>query len=121
MKRIWLFAMLLLVALTAAPAFAQTAAVTLAWDPSADHDYIAGYRIYYGPDENLTSPRVELGKVKTYTFPALAQGRWCFAATAWDKQGLESVKGNMVCEVIKTELAPPGSLKVTVTVTVKLE
>ena len=63
--------------------------VTLAWDASPSPN-IAGYRVYYGTNSRVygfvTNARLALSQ--SVVLPQ--GGRWFFAATAYDTNGLES-------------------------------
>ena len=84
MKR--LFTMLLLV--WAGAVGAQS--VTLAWDASPSAS-IAGYRVYYGTNSRAYGFVTNAGLVLTQRVTLPHPGRWFFAATAYDGNGLESV------------------------------
>lgn len=70
---------------------AQT--VTLAWDASASPG-VTGYRLYYGTNSGSYSfviPQSGTSLVRTQTVLLPRTGRWFFAATAHDANGMESV------------------------------
>jgi len=63
--------------------------VTLAWDASASTN-VAGYRIYYGTNSRAYFCVTNAGLVLTQAVVLPHRGRWFFAATAYDTNGLES-------------------------------
>jgi hypothetical protein len=72
--------------------------VTLTWDASPSGS-IAGYRIYYGTNSRaygfvIPHSGTDLALTQTVTLPH--RGRWFFAATACDTNGLESDFSNEV-------------------------
>ena len=64
--------------------------VTLAWDASPSAS-IAGYRVYYGTNSRAYGFVTNAGLVLTQRVTLPCPGRWFFAATAYDGNGLESV------------------------------
>ena len=83
MKRLWTTLML---AWTAAAAAQQ---LTLAWDASAS-SAVAGYRLYYGTNTRSYQFVTNTGLMLTQAVVLPHRGRWFFAATAYDTNGLES-------------------------------
>jgi fermentation-respiration switch protein FrsA (DUF1100 family) len=88
--------------------------VTLEWDPNSEQD-LAGYKIYYGytprPQgatraDNPYPHVVDVGAVTAYTIAGLADGAWCFAATAYNASGAESEFSNEICTAINS--TPPA-------------
>ena len=63
--------------------------VTLAWDASASTN-VAGYRVYYGTNSRAYFCVTNAGLVLTQAVALPHRGRWFFAATAYDANGLES-------------------------------
>ena len=63
--------------------------VTLAWDASASTN-VAGYRVYYGTNSRAYFCVTNAGLVLTQAVVLPHRGRWFFAATAYDTNGLES-------------------------------
>ena len=63
--------------------------VTLAWDASASGG-VAGYRVYYGTNSRAYFGVTNAGLVLTQAVALPHRGRWFFAATAYDTNGLES-------------------------------
>jgi len=77
----------------AAAASAQQ--VTLAWDASASTN-VAGYRLYYGTNTRSYQFVTNTGLALTQSVALPRRGRWFFAATAYDTNGLESDFSNEV-------------------------
>jgi hypothetical protein len=69
--------------------------VTLAWNASPSPE-VTGYRVYYGTNSRSYSVVTNAGLVLTQTVVLPHLGRWFFAATAHDAQGLESEFSNEV-------------------------
>ena len=69
--------------------------VTLAWDASPSPE-VTAYRIYFGTNAGNYSFVTNAGLVLTQTVVLPHSGRWCFAATAVDANGLESDFSNEV-------------------------
>ena len=63
--------------------------VTLAWDASPSAA-VAGYRVYWGTNTGSYSFVTNAGMVLTQAVVLPHGGRWFFAATAYDTNGLES-------------------------------
>jgi hypothetical protein len=75
---------------------ANSAQVTLAWDPNTEPD-VAGYRIYYGLLSDQYSDSVDVGNQTSCTLSSLQGGTtYYFAATAYDREGYESDFSNEV-------------------------
>ena len=83
----------MLIALWAATVQAQS--VTLAWDASPSPS-VTGYLIYFGTNSRSYSFLTNAGLALTQTVLLPRVGRWFFAATAHDAQGLESDYSNEV-------------------------
>ena len=83
MKLLWTTLML---AWTAAAGAQQ---LTLAWDASAS-SAVAGYRLYYGTNTRSYQFVTNTGLMLTQSVVLPHRGRWFFAATAYDTNGLES-------------------------------
>ncbi len=81
----WFWTTLMLV--WAAAAGAQR--LTLAWDPSPSAA-VSGYRLYYGTNTRSYQFVTNAGLVLTQSVVLPHRGRWFFAATAYDTNGLES-------------------------------
>lgn len=88
--------------------------VTLAWDANTETD-IAGYKVYWGKVSrtytNTPVPTVSQSAAPTFTTPALANGTWYFAVTAYNTAGLESVYSNEVSKTISSAPAAPKNLR----------
>jgi len=63
--------------------------VTLAWDASASTN-VAGYRVYWGTNSRAYCCVTNAGLALTQGVVLPHSGRWFFAATAYDTNGLES-------------------------------
>jgi hypothetical protein len=63
--------------------------VTLAWDPSPSAS-VAGYRVYWGTNSRAYFGVTNAGLALTQAVVLPRRGRWFFAATAYDTNGLES-------------------------------
>jgi hypothetical protein len=72
---------------------AQT--VTLTWDASPSAN-LAGYRVYYGTNSRAYGVVTNAGLVRTQCVILPRTGRWFFAATVYDTNGLESLFSNEV-------------------------
>jgi hypothetical protein len=83
MKLLWTTLML---AWTAAAGAQQ---LTLAWDASAS-SAVAGYRLYYGTNTRSYQFVTNSCLMLTQAVVLPHRGRWFFAATAYDTNGLES-------------------------------
>ena len=83
MRLLWTTLML---AWTAAAGAQQ---LTLAWDASAS-SAVAGYRLYYGTNTRSYQFVTNSGLMLTQAVVLPHRGRWFFAATAYDTNGLES-------------------------------
>lgn len=72
--------------------------ITLTWGAS---ERATGYKIYCQQGDTQPEPPftfcADAGDVLTYTVPNLADGRWWFAATAYNSTG-ESAYSNIVSE-----------------------
>ena len=69
--------------------------VRLAWDASPSPD-VVGYRINFGTNGASYSFVTNVGLVRTQTVVVPHTGRWFFAATAVDANGMESPFSNQV-------------------------
>ena len=63
--------------------------MTLAWDASASTN-VVGYRLYYGTNTRSYQFVTNTGLALTQAVLLPHRGRWFFAATAYDTNGLES-------------------------------
>lgn len=83
-----------------------TSSISLTWTaPSSRSDGtflpnsdLAGYIIYMGTSQSNLSPIVDLvnDNVTQYRVEDLGQGSYYFSITAYDSDGMESVKSNVV-------------------------
>jgi len=89
MKRL----LIILILLSATLVHAQK--VRLAWDASPSPAVI-GYRIHFGTNAGNYSFVTNVGLVRTQTVVVPHTGRWFFAATAVDANGIESPFSNQV-------------------------
>jgi hypothetical protein len=87
----WFWTWLVLLSVTVLPA----QSVTLAWDASPSPE-VTNYRIYFGTNAGHYSFVTNAGLVRTQTVVVPHTGRWFFAATAMDANGLESAFSNEV-------------------------
>lgn len=79
-------------------------ALTLAWDPSVDPS-VSGYNIYYGAGVGGMTNKVNVGNTTNAVIGNLTGGvNYCFAATAYNVLGIESVFSDSVCW---TPASPP--------------
>ena len=94
---------------------AQSAQLTLAWDPSKE-PVLAGYKVYFGTTPRTYENGIRVGKVTQYTLTGLFEGRTYFvAATAYDASDNESAYSNEVSGIaveplraITVTTSPPG-------------
>jgi hypothetical protein len=69
--------------------------LTLAWDASASTN-VVGYRLYYGTNTRSYQFVTNTSLMLTQSVALPHRGRWFFAATAYDANGLESDFSNEV-------------------------
>ena len=82
--------------------------VELLWDHSIDEPYIETYRVYFGQTKGGDLPyQSDTGKVTQYVVEALPDGQWCFALTAIDTRGLESIRTPEICTMLYEGPGPP--------------
>jgi len=86
------------------PAAAGAQRVTLAWDASASTN-VVGYRLYYGTNAGSYQYVTNVGPALTQAVVLPQGGRWFFAATAYDRNGLESDFSSEV--VFESKPVPP--------------
>jgi len=88
---------------------AQSASVTLAWDPNTEPD-VAGYRLYYGI--NGFGTVVNCGNVTNQSVLDLQPGRmYSFYVTCYNTSGLESEPSNVVEYVVPGGPERPTTLR----------
>lgn len=81
---------------------------TLSWQAPTDRTdgspltNLAGFRIYYGTNQNDLRQSVEIRDpgANTWVIDNLTAGTWYFAATAFDATGIESARTNAVSKSI---------------------
>jgi len=86
--------------------------VRLIWDANSEAD-LSGYKVYVGTNSGVYGASVGMVGVltaPTYTVTGLVPGKYYFAVTAYNTQGIESGYSN---EVSTTILAPPTGLQIT--------
>lgn len=110
-------ALLIWLALTGIACAQNTTTITLTWDHSIDHAYLTTYRAYWTKDAG-PEQQVDVGLGTSYVFPALVDGRYCFALTAIDTRGLESIRTPTVCDTAKTIILPPTNPTITQTINI---
>jgi len=86
------------------PAAAGAQQVMLAWDASASTN-VVGYRLYYGTNTGSYQYVTNVGPGLTQAVVLPHGGRWFFAATAYDRNGLESDFSSEV--VFESKPVPP--------------
>ena len=86
------------------PAAAGAQRVTLAWDASPSAN-VVGYRLYYGTNTGSYQYVTNTGLMLTQSVVLPQGGRWFFAATAYDRNGLESDFSSEV--VFESKPVPP--------------
>ena len=86
------------------PAMSRADSVRLSWDVSPSTN-VVGYRIYCGTNSQCYSIVITVGLVQTQLVALPQRGRWFFAATAMDADGVESDFSNEVQYELKP--APP--------------
>jgi fibronectin type 3 domain-containing protein len=113
-------ALAVIIAFTAAEAFA--AQTILAWDAPTSADGtpaagLAGYRLHLGASSGSYTQRIDVGNQTIYTLNGLAEGAtYYFAVTAYDSAGNESAFSNEVSRTLQTTTAPvPATYTVTTT------
>ncbi|MDH4028308.1 MAG: fibronectin type III domain-containing protein [Nitrospirota bacterium] len=83
--------------------------ISLSWDPPVTNEDgtplndLEGYNIYYGTASGSYPQKITVGNVTTYQVTGLASGStYCFAITAYDTSGNESLYSNEICTTIQT-------------------
>ena len=84
---------------------ANSAQLTLAWDPSPD-PVCTGYKVYWGTVSGNYSWSSDAGSQATHTVPDLAEGAtYYFVATAYDAARTESSFSNEVAQTVSATCA----------------
>src|SRR5450432_1121302 len=93
---------------------AQSANVTLAWNPNPEPN-IAGYRLYYGTASRIYPGETNAGNSTTVTVSGLSGGTvYYFALTSYNTAGLESAFSNEVAYAPPAQTPVPVNLSGTV-------
>jgi|GEM_PF-1204843 len=88
----------------------STSQVMVSWDPSPDSS-VTGYFLYYGPDSDSLTNRLEVGSKTQVALKGLVQSEvYVFAVTAHDETGAESEPSNVITYAAPTT-APTLSLE----------
>jgi hypothetical protein len=70
---------------------AHALSVTLAWDPSAPNEDVAGYKIYFGTESQNYATVIDVRNATMKSVTTLKKGMvYYFAATAYNSYGVES-------------------------------
>jgi hypothetical protein len=70
---------------------AHALSVTLAWDPSAPNEDVAGYKIYFGTESQNYTTVIDVRDATMKSVTKLKKGMvYYFAATAYNSYGVES-------------------------------
>ena len=85
-----------------------TGSATLSWTPpTANSDgtplaNLAGYKVYWGTDQNNLSSSVTLSNagLTSYVVTQLTPAKWYFATTAFNAQGVESNRSNLASKTV---------------------
>jgi hypothetical protein len=102
-----------LIALSALPAWAQGPSITLAWDPPLETG-VAGYRVYVGTRSGLYSESYDVGNSTLFTYEnATAGRRYYFAVAAYASGALEGPRSSSVNTVARATPTPPAARGVT--------
>ncbi len=110
--------MLLLCIATLSHAQTKAAEVTLAWDAS---DGAAGYKIYRGTESRKYDKVFDVKNVLTYKDVISADGKYYYAATAYDNAGNESDFSDEVSTIVDlTAPLKPANLKINVTININV-
>src|SRR5450432_3100781 len=87
---------------------AQSANVTLAWNPNPEPN-IAGYRLYYGTASRIYPGETNAGNSTTVTVSGLSGGTvYYFALTSYNTAGLESAFSNEVAYAPPSQTPTPS-------------
>lgn len=108
---------LLLLLFLSLPLMAQSATITLAWDPNDPKDQVAKYTLYRASSANGPWAKVQDVTGTTTTLSGLVSGIYYFYVTASNNWG-ESAPSNIVNT--PPPAGAPSNLRVTVTVQVSV-
>lgn len=98
---------LLLILLLNAPALANAATITVAWDANTESD-LAGYVLEYGTSAGVYSSSIDVGRTISYSVPSLTPGtRYYFAVRAYNTFGETSDRSTEVSDVAAEAPPPP--------------
>jgi hypothetical protein len=101
-----------LMALSALPAWAQGPSITLAWDPPLES--VAGYRVYVGTRSGVYSESYDVGNSTLFTYDNATSGRrYYFAVAAYVTGPLEGPRSSSVNTVARATPTPPVARGVT--------
>lgn len=123
MKKLAVFTLIMLAVLSTTAMFVQaqtikTATITLAWDAS---DGAAGYKIYRGTESRKYDKVFDVKNVLTYKDIISADGKYYYAATAYDNAGNESDFSDEVNTVVDlTAPLKPANLKISITININV-
>jgi hypothetical protein len=94
--------------LVASASYAHASSVTLAWDPSPDHD-VVGYRLHHGAFSRHYPNTIDTGASTMGTISNLVAGvTYYFAVTAYNSAGLESLPSAEISYTVP----PPTRLQI---------
>jgi hypothetical protein len=88
-------------------AVAETATVTLAWDPPSS-GAVAGYKVHYGETSQNYQYHVDVKNNTSCSISGLEEGKtYYFAATAYDSNNLESALSEELAHTVAYQSPPP--------------
>jgi methionine-rich copper-binding protein CopC len=103
--------------LFSAPAVANAATITVAWDPNSEAD-LGGYVLVYGTSPGVYSSSIDVGRATICSVPALSPGtRYYFAVRAYNTAGESSLLSAEVSDVAMDTPPPPDTTAPAVSVT----
>ena len=105
-RRVPLLILLCAVSLVLCAAVAETATVTLAWDPSSDP--VAGYKVHYGETSQNYQYHVDVKNNTSCSISGLEEGEtYYFAATAYNTNNVESEFSEELAHTVAYQSPPP--------------